>query len=84
MTPMRARRDESIWSTDAAAGYCRAVNEFAETRSSAAPSACLPKADAVVSRPQRARTRTQRVGPYLCVVLGTALGYLCGYLWRVL
>jgi hypothetical protein len=25
VTPMRARRDESIWSTDAAAGYCRAV-----------------------------------------------------------
>jgi hypothetical protein len=69
MTPMRARRDESIWSTDAAAGYGRAV---------------IVKSKADAGTPTKGRNRTQRVGPYLCVVLGTALGYLCGYLWRVL
>jgi hypothetical protein len=71
MTPMRARRDESIWSTDAAMGRCVAVK---------------PKADAGAPRMRGEQTcpPVQRVGPYLCVVLGTALGYLCGYLWRVL
>jgi hypothetical protein len=72
MTPMRARRDEAIWSTDAAAGHCRAVK---------------PKADSVLegrASPIPQEGTVQRVGPYLCVVLGTALGYLCGYLWRVL
>jgi cytochrome c2 len=74
---MRARRDESIWSTDAAAGYCR-------------PVIVKPKADAAGRHDSdtcsecRAPKAVQRVGPYLCVVLGTALGYLCGYLWRVL
>jgi hypothetical protein len=31
MTRMQARRDESIWSTDAAAGYCRPVIVRADT-----------------------------------------------------
>jgi hypothetical protein len=72
MTPMRSRGDESIWSTDAAAGHCRAVKPKAD--GAAGNTGSTPKHPA----------RTQRVGPYLCVVLGTALGYLCGYLWRVL
>jgi hypothetical protein len=63
MTPMKSRGDESIWSTDAAAGYCRAV------RADTAPSG---------------RARAGVVRSFFCVVLGTALGYLCGYLWRVL
>jgi hypothetical protein len=50
MTPMRARRDESIWSTDAAIGLCRAVK---------------PKADAADRRVQPLQVgQTQRVGPY--------------------
>jgi hypothetical protein len=65
MTRMQARRDESIWSTDAAAGYCRPVIVRADT----APSG---------------RARAGVVRSFFCVVLGTALGYLCGYLWRVL
>jgi hypothetical protein len=77
---MRARKDESIWSTDAAAGHCRPVIVFAETRSRVSASG---KADAGKGLGQPGRP-VQRVPTYLCVVLGTALGYLCGYLWRVL
>jgi hypothetical protein len=79
MTPMRARRDESIWSTDAAAGYCRAVIVKPK-----ADGACKTVGNRPTTDGLSAVVRTQRVGPYLCVVLGTALGYLCGYLWRVL